>query len=746
MLTRILVFAALLTAAPAAGAQPFSGAFLEADRLTPWLQRTQEGKQKPRKKITLDNLPAGKGGFDFATPLTWLDDEHFLQSKGGKVPLKVQALTGKAEPLYDADRLAQGLAELPDFGKDRARDIAQKPAQLMNPQRTAALFQSGGQYFFCKLDGSAGASLPKLAGAEMPTFSPDGKRVAFVRNGNLHVLDLETQKDRQLTKDGSDGLSNGKADWVYYEEIFHRKYHAFWWSPDSAHIAFLQFDDRKVAKYTLIRPTDRVQSLEVATYPKAGAVNPTVKLGIAAVNDAPVSWVDLSDYPDTSLLVIRAGWFPDGKRAYFFVQDRAQTWLDVCATHTTGGKPAKLFRDTTRAWVEDPGPLQFLKDGSFLFFSERTGYKHLYHYAADGALKHAVTQGNWEARKLERVDESGGCVYFSGTRDGWLGSNLYRVRLDGGDPQRLTKEEGAHTVSVSPGARFFVDSWSTFDTPPRVTLCRADGTLARVIDAGSPNKLAESYELGKHEFVQIRMPDGFMLPATVLLPPDFDATKKYPVWFMTYGGPHAPTIRNAWSGGGMRDQAYAAMGCIIFRFDPRSASSMGAVSTWTAYRQLGVQELKDIEAALQWLIKTYPAVDAARIGMSGHSYGGYITAYALTHSKMFAAGIAGAPVTDWHNYDSIYTERYMGLPEDNPKGYEVSSVVKAARNLHGKLLILHGMMDDNVHVQNTMELTDALQKADRDFEVMYYPHARHGLFGSHYQRLQISFMKRVLQP
>jgi dipeptidyl-peptidase-4 len=239
------------------------------------------------------------------------------------------------------------------------------------------------------------------------------------------------------------------------------------------------------------------------------------------------------------------------------------------------------------------------------------------------------------------------------------------------------------------------------------------------------------------------MPDGFLLEASLLKPSDFDPGRKYPVWFMTYAGPHAPTIHDNWAGGHVYDQMLAQMGFIVFRADPRSASGKGACSTWTAYRQLGVQELKDIEAAIKWLCtETY--VDASRIGMSGHSYGGFITAYALTHCKLFAAGVAGAPVTDWHDYDSIYTERFMNTPQENPDGYDKTSVVKAAKDLHGKLLILHGVIDDNVHVQNTLQLIQELQRADKDFEVMFYPQSRHGIIGRHPQRLIVDFMRRNL--
>jgi len=235
------------------------------------------------------------------------------------------------------------------------------------------------------------------------------------------------------------------------------------------------------------------------------------------------------------------------------------------------------------------------------------------------------------------------------------------------------------------------------------------------------------------------------LEGSLLLPPNFDPRRKYPVWFMTYGGPHAPTISDSWGTGRVRDEMLAQVGFVVFRADPRSASGKGECSTWTSYRQMGIPELKDIETAINWL-KTKEFIDGERIGMSGHSYGGFMTAFAMTHSKLFAAGIAGAPVTDWRNYDSIYTERYMNTPQENPKGYDDTSVVKAAKNLHGKLLLVHGLIDDNVHAQNSLQLIEALQRADKDFEIMVYPRSRHGIGERHYNRLQVEFMKRALNP
>ena len=275
-------------------------------------------------------------------------------------------------------------------------------------------------------------------------------------------------------------------------------------------------------------------------------------------------------------------------------------------------------------------------------------------------------------------------------------------------------------------------------------LCKADGTPARMLDT-NPVYVREEYRVGKFEMVHIKTPDGFELDGSLLKPPDFDPKRRYPVWMMTYAGPHMPTVHDNWRGR-LHDEMLAQMGFIVFHIDPRSSTDKGHRSTWTAYRRLGVQELKDLETAAKWLSNN-AWVDSSRIGLSGASYGGFITAYALTHSKLFAAGVATAAVTDWRNYDTIYTERYMNTPQENREGYDETSVVKAAKNLHGKLLIIHGVMDDNVHLQNALQFIEALQKADKDFEVMIYPRARHGGFTRrHYLRLEVDFMKRSLRP
>ncbi|HZY90119.1 MAG TPA: S9 family peptidase, partial [Gemmataceae bacterium] len=715
------------------------------------------------KRITIDMVLGatgrgrgrGRGPNLSGTPLrdvTWLEDgEHFLQHKEGQL-LKVNAVTGRSrpQPTWDANKIAKAVSALPGLDQKAKEAVRERAAaEPAGGKKQGDFFRHGDDLYYFAADGGKAVRLTRSPGAkELVTFSPDGRYVAFVRAGNLYTVDVATQTERALTTDGSALVLNGKMDWVYGEEIGHRGGQAYWWSPGSTHLAFVRYDDAPVHKFTVVDHAPTRLNVEVTPYPKSGDPIPLVKLGVVPVAGGPVTWVDLQGYSDGSMILTRAGWLPGGEKLFFYVQDRAQTWLDFCTAPRDGGAPARLFRDKTQAWVDDPGAPHFLKDGSFLLPSERTGWKHLYHFEKDGKLRRALTNGPYEVRTVHLVDEAGGWVYFSGTKDSPIGSNLYRVKLDGGSVERLTQGPGDHRVSVSPKANLFVDYHSSHREPQTARLFRADGTPARTLDT-NPVYAREEYALGALELVRIKAPDGVELEASVLRPPGFDPSKRYPVWFMTYGGPHAPTLRDSWPfglrGQGLRDQALASLGFIVFRADPRCASGKGACSTWTAYRQLGVQELADVETAIRWL-NAQPGVDASRVGMSGHSYGGFLTSYALTHSKLFAAGVAGAPVTDWRNYDAFYTERYMNTPQENPQGYDRTSVVKAAAKLHGKLLLIHGVRDDNVHVQNTLQLVQALQRADKDFEVMFYPDSRHGIRGRHYQRLVIDFMRRTLKP
>jgi dipeptidyl aminopeptidase/acylaminoacyl peptidase len=716
--------------------------------LTTIRTRSESELHKERKPVTFvaaygSEPPLNLGG-NPVTGLSWLEDgEHYLQNKSGTL-YKIHARTGRCERLYDPDQLARGLSTLTTISKKAAAELSHADNLHMNPQKTGALFLYHRDLYFANLDGSRALRLTKnSAGAELQTFSPDGQRVAFVRKQNLCVVDLATQTERALTTDGGGPITNGKADWVYFEELFNRNWQAYWWSPDSRNLLFLRLDDRPVPSFTVIDQVPIDQVAENTAYPKPGGPNPLVKLGIASVDGGPVHWVESSAYPEASSLIVHAGWKPDSQEAYFYVQDRTQTWLDVCMVPVSAGPARRLLHETTKAWVDDPGPASFLEDGSFLLTSERTGWKHIYRFDKEGRLLGPVTSGDWEVSAVARLDEKAGWVYFSATKDSPIASNLYRAKLDGSKIERVTQVAGDHRVEVSPRSELVLDWNSSHERPIQVCLLDAKGSIMRTIDT-NPVYVLDEFTLGKFELVQIQTPDGFTLEGSLVKPPDFDPSRSYPAWFVTYGGPHTPTVRDSWaSASQVFDQLLAHLGFVVFHCDPRSASGKGAVSTWNAYKRLGVNELKDIETAISWLT-SHSFIDRKRVGMSGHSFGGFMTAFAMTHCKLFSAGIAGAPVTDWRDYDTIYTERFMGTPQENAAGYDATSVVSAAANLHGKLLIIHGLMDDNVHFQNTVRLVQELQKADKDFEMMVYPRSRHPIMSKHYRRLMIDFIVKTL--
>ncbi|NOG53920.1 MAG: prolyl oligopeptidase family serine peptidase [Planctomycetes bacterium] len=683
----------------------------------------------------------------------WLDDERYVHSKGGGT-WSVDARTGQMEayqqPEQDTssqDDMVEALLAVEDIPADR-RQLANsvRRSRTRSADGSAAMINLSNDLYWVATDGSSAVRLTDSPNRneEMAELADDGSGTAFVYGNDLYAVDVETQTLHRLTNDGTDVIRNGRAAWVYFEEVFGRSWKTFWTSPNGDYVGFLRLDSTDVPVYTIVDNRQVKQRIEHDTYPKVGEPNPTVRLGVGNINDGSTAWVDLPDrYDGQEILITRVFWYPDSSRMIFYVQDRVQSWLDFCTANPDGTDVKVLFRDENEGWIEPNRTPTFLADGSFLFYSNRTGYDHVYHYAADGRLISRVTQGDGDVRSMVRIDEANQVLYFMSELDSPTGSDFYRVNFDGSNQVRLTADQGTHQVTLSPGNVLFIDSWSNWHTPNQVAVRSAlDGSLVRTLDI-NPVFERDRYDLGEFSQFQIMTDDGFALEASMLLPPGFDPAKKYPVWYTTYGGPSAPTISDSWHGLSVWDECLASEGFILFHADPRSASGKGAVSAWTAYKQLGVQEAIDITTAINWL-KSHPWVDGDRIGMSGHSYGGYITAYAMTHTDLFAAGIAGAPVTDWREYDTIYTERYMLTPDQNPEGYSASSVIEAASRLHGRLLLVHGALDDNVHSQNTLRLAKAFQDANKTFEMMIYPDSRHGIWGSHYRQLQIEFIRKTL--
>lgn len=663
----------------------------------------------------------------------WLDDAHWVQPEGrpGAGWVRVDARTGETAAALDQEALRAGFAALPGMSEADASRLAARVAGDLAAGSAAALVNHANDLFLARVDGTVQRLTFDAAPEVGEEISPDGRYVSFIRDHNLQLVEVASGRERSLTLDGGPELLYGRLDWVYQEEIYGRgNFKGYWWSPDSRRIVFLRLDESPVREFTVVDHVPTTLTLEVTNYPKAGHPNPRATLGVVPVVGGETTWLDTSRYEPIEHLVVAVGWHPSGDRVVFQVQDREQRWLDLNMANPESGAVTRLLHESSPAFVQQLGDPHWLDDGSFLWFSERTGFKHLYHYGFEGGdeprLLHQVTSGEWEARTLHGFAPETGWVYFSGTERSPIGTDVYRVRLDGSGLERLSDREGSHAASFSPDYGMYLDTWSDVRTPPRVYLHAADGSEIRTVDA-NPTPELDALDLGDVEFLQVPAGDGYPMEAMIIRPPDFDPSRRYPVLQYNYGGPHAPVVRNGWSGTRyLWHQMLAQRGYVIWHMDNRSASGKGIAPTWEAYGRMGAVELADIEDGISWL-RAQPWVDPDRIGIWGWSYGGFMAAYALTHSTSFKAAIAGAPVTDWRLYDSIYTERYMRLPQNNPEGYDETSVLKAAADLHGRLLLLHGTMDDNVHMQNSVQLIYELQKAGKEFELMVYPRSRHGV-------------------
>ncbi len=711
------------------------------------------------KLLTLDDIfspdPAKRVKFGGAPVFVqWsADGKSFKQTVNGKL-MRVDAMTGQAVPYYDSGSLASALMRVGLKAED-ANSLANSAALHFNSDESAILINNSNDLWYYDISNRSLKRLTNNKNIEKEEdFSPDGKWVSFVRGNDLFAVDVAKGNEKQLTRDGREGdkaIYNGYLDWVYEEELYGRgQKRGYWWSPDSKFIAFLRLDESPVPKFILTNDVPIQQEVETTFYPKAGDPNPIVKLGIADVNKTSyvpnagripklgeklppallrvgdaVKFADTSEYKPDDMLIGRVAWSPDSKTVTFQAQNREQTFLDLNSA-TTAGTVKKLINETSPAWVGINDNPFFLSDGRFIWQSERTGWSHLFLFDNAGKMIKQLTSGNWEVRTVYGVDEKTGWIYFSSTQDSDIAENIYRVSLNGQEIERITNGDGTHSASFNRSFSHFADMWSSVDMPMQTRLRQADGTTVRIINENKVDVLGQ-YKLSKPEFLNVKTRDGFTMEAMMIKPPDFDPSKKYPVFQFTYSGPHAQSVVNRWQGNRMMwFQMLAQKGYIVWVCDNRTASGKGLISTWPIYKNMYSLELRDLEDGITYL-KALPYVDGERIGLHGWSYGGSMTAYAMTHSKSWKMGIAGGTVADERLYDSIYTERYMLTPQNNPEGYESSSITKAAKNLSGKLLLIHGQMDDNVHMQNTTQLVYELQKADKQFDLMIYPTQRHGV-------------------
>jgi dipeptidyl-peptidase-4 len=562
---------------------------------------------------------------------------------------------------------------------------------------------------------------------EFPAFSPDGRRIAFVRSHDIFVWDVASGRETRLTTDGSETIHNGRLDWAYEEELANRTGRAFEWSPDGTMIAYLRLDDAPVAPSPITDFLAVPARVEWQRFPLAGSKNPSPSFHVVGLDGKARGEVrpNTDGYIEPSF-----SWTADSKSVCYRFINRAQTRREARLWSASDGSSRTLFTEEDPYWINDDGTesLEFLRDGRYLWKTEKSGYAHLSVGNVTGKPPAAITAGNWMIDHVIGFDEAKGLVYFTATRDDVRRRPIYRVGLDGNGLSRLTSPGGTHSAKLSPDGRYLLDTFSSTTQPTGVSLLESSGREVRAVDAPE-NRLSE-FELGRIEEHVVTAADGTSLMATLTKPAGFDPTKKYPVIVFVYGGPHAQVVRDAWGSVSLLDRLLAGRGYLVWSLDNRGSWGRGHAWESALYLETGKHELADQLSGVRYL-KALPFVDPARIGIWGWSYGGYLTLYALTNAPdVWKCGIAGAPVTHWKFYDSIYTERYMRTPPENPKGYEASAPLSKAGNLKAKLLIIHGAADDNVHLQNTLAFVDALTKAGRPYQLQIQLGQKHGFHGN----------------
>ena len=640
--------------------------------------------------------------------------------------------TGKRSPALDRQTVLAGLKKL---CPEDAPQTIEWPAAV-DGRGSGVVYILNGDLFLVKTESSHVRRLTETAAEEKSAaFSPDGKWLGFIRDNEIYAVDLRGNKEKRLTFGASDTLYNGPLSWVYWEEIYDHTDVPYAWSPDSEAIAYLLTDDSPVSVSTFIHFKPATQQVVRQRYPKAGQPNPKVRLGIVEIATAQTTWMECGDYE----YLARFNWLPEGKRIAVQTLDRPQQELRLLFADRATGKSEHILTDLQPGWINLNHSLYFFKTKErFIWLSERDGYQHLYLYRLDGRLIRQLTKGAFMVVSatgqltggnggLTGVDEKAGLVHFTSSRKALKERHLYRIRLNGKGLIRLSRGDGVHAVLFSPNMNYYLDQYANASQPPQLTLHRANGIQLSTI-APAMKQILSLLNFRPPEFHTFKTRDGLELPAMMIKPANFDPRKKYPAVVIIYGGPGAQQVIDRWSTyRALRYYIMARDGYFVFVVEVRAGMGQNkALETSVYKRAYGMQNVKDILDGVKW-IKQLPYIDADRLGIMGGSGGGCTTLFAMTHSDIFKAGISLYPVSDWGFYDSIYTERYLNTPQENPEGYKETSCVRAAADLKGRLLIVHGTYDDNVHPQNTQAFIHELIGSGIQFDLMIYPWEKHGV-------------------
>lgn len=701
------------------------------------------------KKVTLvDVFKQGTFAQKSVYGINWMKDGQYYSSLinriGAPAVVKINISTGAEEAvLLDGKALGVNFSSY-SFNSDETKALIASDVE--------SIYRRSSKGVFYVVDMASGEKQQLMNGEKISyaTLSPDNDKVAFFKENNLYMVELASNKVTQITKDGEwNKVINGSADWVYEEEFSMAQ--AFKWSPDGKKIAFIRFDETDVPEFNMqiwgpLYPKDYKFK-----YPKAGEKNALVSIHVYDLATAKTQKIDAGT--ETDIYLPRIYWTKDPNTLAFIRLNRLQNQMDLFHANASTGASSLIISDTSKTYVDldNNDNLEYLADGkSFIRTSEQDGFKHIYHHAIDGKLIRQITSGPWEVSSLVGVDEKAKKVYFVSTEMSPLERNFYVINLDGKGKKALTPAKGTHAINMSPDHKFFIDYYSTADTPVRVSLNDATGKETKVLEDNQAlkDRLA-GFALGKKEFFTFPTVDGTELNGYIIKPADFDPNKKYPVLMYVYGGPGSQNVLNSW--GGTRDfwhQQLVAEGIIVACVDNRGTGARGRDFKHSTYANLGKLETIDQIEGAKYFAKM-PFVDPARIGIWGWSYGGYMSSLALMiGNDVFKTAIAVAPVTTWRYYDTIYTERYLQTPQLNAAGYDDNSPITHVNKLKGNFLLIHGTGDDNVHFQNSVDLVNALIAADKQFESFYYPNKNHGISGGnttwHLYAQMTDFLKRKL--
>ncbi len=685
--------------------------------------------QTGTKKITLEDIyknrkfsSRGVSGMN-----SMKDGEHYCQLKKDSLNIYEYTTGNLTQTLVTSKKLIPAGDTSPvsmggySFSDDETKIL------FATDEEAIYRHSSRANYYIYDLVTGKLTPLSKNGKQRLATFSPDGTKIAFVRDNNIYIVDLTSGQEHQITSDGKvNEIINGATDWVYEEEFEFSQ--AYFWSPDSKKIAYYRFDESGVKEYQLTVYGELYPEQEKYKYPKAGEDNSKISIFVWNLDSGKSSGIDIGQEQD--IYIPRVKWTEDPDVLAFYRMNRHQNKLELLLADPGSGKSHVIYTEENKTYIDINDHWHFLKNNSgFLLTSEKDGYRHIYLYTMEGKPIRQLTSGKWEVTDIAGIDEPNNKIYYISTEVSPLERNVYSISLDGKNKTCLAPKKGTNLPEFSSKCIYFINRYSDINTPSFTTVNRSDGTEVRIIqDNAKLKETMKDYGFSKTEFFTFRTQDGLELNGWMLKPADFDPLKKYPVLFTIYGGPGSQTVLNQWGMVSSWNQLFAQNGIIVVSMDNRGTGKRGEEFKKCTYLQLGKYETLDQIEAARYL-GSLSFVDKDRIGMWGWSFGGYMTLSCMTiGADYFKMGVAVAPVTNWKYYDNIYTERYMQTPKENPQGYESNSPTNHAAELKGKLLIIHGMADDNVHTQNTYDFITALVTANKQFEMQLYPNSNHGIY------------------